>query len=102
LNGKQGEQLLHLAGIRATQLIFARADLAHLFRVFPTEEGGVSIEFEKADWSFAVEVLPDGSLEIDASSESGEVFEAVKFAGFSRDFFESFDKMTAVALDEKN
>lgn len=98
----QGEQLVHLAGMRATQFIFARADLANLFRIFPTETGGVSIEFDKGGWSFGVEVGPDGSLEIDASSEAGEVFEAQRFEGFSKEFFEAFDRMTSVAANDEN
>lgn len=97
-----GEQLVHLAGIRATQLIFARADLADLFRIFPTEDGGISLEFDKGGWSFAVEIMPDGSMEIDGSSEDGGVFEVQSFDEFSEQFFSAFDKMTAVVLDDEN
>lgn len=98
LDGENGERLTHLAGMRATQLVFMRADLARLFRIFPTEEGGLSIEFDSGGWSFAVEVAPDGKLEIDGSSENGELFEAMSFEDFSKDFFDSFDRMTAVIL----
>ncbi len=96
LGDQHGERLVHLAGIRATQLIFMRADLANYFRIFPTEDGGISIEFDKDNWSFAVEILTDGTLEIDASSDSGQVFEAQSFEGFSTEFFEEFDAMIAV------
>lgn len=102
LGDNHGEQLVHLAGIRATQLIFMRADLADLFRIFPTEDGGVSVEFDKGGWSFAVEVMPDGSLEIDGSSDKGEVFSAQSFGEFSGEFFEQFDKMTSVAINDKD
>jgi hypothetical protein len=98
LDGENGERLTHLAGMRATQLVFMRADLARLFRIFPTEEGGLSIEFDSSGWSFAVEVAPDGKLEIDGSSENGELFEAASFEDFSKDFFDSFDRMTAVIV----
>lgn len=102
LGEQHGERLVHLAGMRATQLIFMRANLAKLFRIFPTEDGGVSLEFDKDGWSFAVEVMPDGSLEIDGSSADGKSFEAKRFDGYSKEFFEEFDKMTAVVFDEKN
>lgn len=100
LGDQQGEQVVHLAGMRATQLIFARADLAKLFRIFPTESGGVSVEFDKDGWSFAVEIGPDGRLEIDAASDVGEVFDAQSFDGFTPQFFEAFDAMTAVIDNE--
>lgn len=102
LGESQGEQLVHLAGIRATQLTFMRAGLAELFRIFPTEDGGISLEFDKDGWSFAVEIMPDGSMEIDGSSEDGTVFEVQAFGEFSEEFFNAFDKMTAVALDDKD
>jgi len=102
LGDGQGERLVHLAGIRATQLIFMRAALADLFRIFPTEDGGISLEFDKDGWSFAVEIMPDGSTEIDASREHDEGFEVRSFDDFSPEFFETFDQMTAVVLDEKN
>ncbi|WP_156943905.1 hypothetical protein [Roseivivax isoporae] len=98
----QGEQLVHLAGMRATQFIFTRADLSELFRIFPTEDGGISVEFDKDGWSFAVEIMPDGSMEIDGSSEDGTVFEAQSFEEFSEEFFNAFDRMTAVVLDDEN
>ncbi len=102
LGNDSGEQLVHLAGMRATQLVFMRADLARLFKIYPTEDGGISVEFDKGGWSFAVEILPDGTLEIDASSEDGEVFEVQNFEGFSDEFFEAFDKMTAVVFNDEN
>lgn len=99
LGEDQGEQLVHLAGVRATQFVFMRAGLAELFRIYPTEDGGVSVEFDKDGWSFAVEILPDGTLEIDGSSEDGGIFESQGFDGFSEDFFTAFDKMTSVVLN---
>lgn len=102
LGDDQGEQLVHLAGMRATQLVFARADLAELFRIYPTEDGGVSVEFDKDGWRFAVEILPDGTLAIDGDSEDGEAFEEQEFDGFSEDFFSAFDKMTSVILNDKD
>jgi hypothetical protein len=102
LGDGEGKQLVHLAGVRATQLVFMRADLASLFKIYPTEDGGISVEFDKDGWSFAVEILPDGTLELDGSSESGEAFEVQEFDGFSQLFFEKFDEMTSVVLNDQN
>lgn len=102
LGDEHGEQIVHLAAMRATQLIFSRAELASQFRLFPTEDGGVSIEFERGSSSFAVEVTPDGSLEIDGVSADGTVFEPRKFVSFSSEFFEAFDAMTSVTAHEED
>lgn len=102
LGEDQGEQLVHLAGMRATQLVFMRADLAELFKIYPTEDGGISVEFDKDGWSFAVEILPDGTLEIDGSSEDGGIFEAQGFDGFSDEFFKAFDQMTSVVCNDED
>lgn len=102
LGDGQGEQLVHMAAMRATRLIFMRAGLANLFRIFLTEDGGVSLEFDKDGWSFAVEIMPDGSIEIDGSSEDGEVFEVQSFDEISDEFFNAFDTMTAVVINDKD
>lgn len=102
LGDNQGEQLVHLAGMRATQLVFMRTKLADLFRIFPTEDGGLSIEFDRDDWSFAVEIMPDGSMEIDASAVDGRVFEAQSFDDFSEEFFSAFDQMISVIGNEED
>ncbi len=99
LGNDQGERITHLSISRARRLISMRVDLARLFRTFPTEDGGISLEFDKDSWSFAVEIMPDGSVEIDGSSEDGDVFEARSFEGLSKDFFEAFDNMVSVAFD---
>ena len=102
LGNGQGEKVVDLAILRARQLIVMRADLADLFRIFPTEEGGILLEFDKDSWSFAVEIMPNGSVEIDGSSKDGGVFELQSFDGLSKNFFETFDKMTSVVLNNQN
>jgi len=101
LGDGEGEQLVHLAGVRANQLIFMRADLAKFFRIFPTEDGGISIEFDKNDWSFAVEILPDGTLELDGSSRNGDFFELQEFEDISKEFLAAFDKMISVVFNNE-
>ncbi|WP_025769460.1 hypothetical protein [Thioalkalivibrio sp. HK1] len=98
LGDGQGERVVELALLQAKELISARADLADLFRIFPTIDGGVSLEFDIDDWSFAVEIMPDGVVEIDGGSEGGEVFEGRSFDGLSKDFFEALDEMVSGAF----
>jgi hypothetical protein len=100
LGDDHGERVVHLAGTRATQLIFMRASLAKLFRIFPTEDGGVSIEFDLDDWSFGVEIAPDGAIEVDGSSTDGSIYTARRFPEFSHEFFEAFDTMMPSRTNE--
>ncbi len=92
----QGEQVVHLAGMRAIEFVFARAGYAKLFRLYPMEGGGVSIEFDDGSWSFAVEIQSDGRVEIDGSSATGEIFEEQSFDQIDDHFFKAFDGMVSM------
>lgn len=91
-----GEPVVHLAGALAKQFVFARDKYANLFRLYPMEGGGISIEFDVEDWSFAVEIQSDGTLEIDGSSSNGDIFEELSFDQIDSEFFTVFDKMVGV------
>ncbi|MBT2130634.1 hypothetical protein [Aliiroseovarius lamellibrachiae] len=95
LGPDHGERLVHLAGTRAMQLVFMRANFARWFKIFPTEDGGLSIEFDHEEWSYAVEISPDGELEIDASSTDAQDYGPESFEGLTPEFFKAFDEMTA-------
>lgn len=46
--------------------------------IFPTEEGGITMEFSKNGWEYAIEMLPEGGIqtygtEIDGGGSSGPV-----------------------------
>jgi hypothetical protein len=92
----EGDQVGHLVGALAKQFVFARDQYANLFHLYPMEEGGISIEFDIEDWSFAVEIQSDGTLEIDGSSSNGDAFEEQSFDQIDSDFFAAFDKMVGV------
>ena len=102
LGDDQGERIADPALLRARRLVAMRAHLADLFRVFPTADGGVSLEFDIDGWSFAVEIMPDGAVEIDGSSMDGEVFEVRSFDGLSKGFFDAFDEMISVVFGDGN
>ena len=91
-----GEPVVNLAGALAKQFVFARDKYANLFRLYPMEGGGISIEFDVEDWSFAVEIQSDGTLEIDGSSSNGDIFEELSFDQIDSEFFTAFDKMVGV------
>ncbi len=97
-----GESISPLAVSRAMHLIYTRSHLADLYLIYPTEEGGISIEFREMPWRYAAEMMPDGAIEIDSSSRDGEYFELRSFSDLSNDFFMAFDEMTARIGNEQN
>ncbi len=97
-----GETISPLAVSRAMHLIHTRSHLVNLYRIFPTEEGGISLQFRKGSWRYAAEMMSDGSAEIDASSSDGNFFELRTYNFLSSGFFEGFDEMTAGIGNEQN
>ncbi len=96
LGNGQGEESTPVAILRAANLVFKRRKFADLFRIYPTGNGGISVEFDKGGWNFCAEMMPDGSIEIDRSLPGEKTFEIESFDGMSQDFFNEFDRMTAV------
>jgi len=48
----------------ARSVLHRRPDIARYgLGVFPTEEGGITFEFQKNGWEYAIEVLPAGGIE---------------------------------------
>ncbi len=103
LGDGDGETVSPLAVSRAMHLIWRRLDLVDLFEVFPTEDGGIFIEFRNGHWTYSAEMKPDGSAEIDASSSDGDFFELRSYRDLSEDFFEGFGEMTAgIGIDRNS
>ncbi len=46
--------------------------MAGLYRIFPTESGGLLFEFTRAGWDYSVEIAPNGQAEIYGIEENGE------------------------------
>ncbi len=96
LGQEHGEQVAHLARTHAKQFVSARPGYAKLFRLYPMEGGGISIEFDDGDWSFAIEIQSDGRVEIDGSSATGDIFEERSFDQMDDYFFKAFDDMVSM------
>lgn len=89
----EGVALKSAAIEAAEKLIAKRWGLAGAYRIFPTEEGGVLIEFEHNGWDFSLEFSPAGSVEmfgveIDGLGEK----EPQSFRQLDDDFFNKFDE----------
>jgi len=97
-----GEPLTHIAAAKTLQFIFTYAELAKLFRIYPTEDGGVSIEFGVKKWDFVVEILPDGAIETDGSSSAKEALGPETFNDLSEEFSSWFNNMVLVNFNDKS
>ncbi len=95
LEENQGVRLVHQAAMNATRIVFMRAELANIYRIYPTESGGISIEFDIGKWSYAIEVQPQGSVDFFGSSEDSKQFGPMIFENISDDFFTNFDEIIA-------
>ena len=72
-----------------------RPDLASKFRLYPMEDGGVSIEFEHDGWGLSLEFGPNGNVEIFGVEVDGPgEFEPTKFERVDEPFLKEFDKRT--------
>ena len=94
-----GEIPAREAIVNAGRFIAKKEELSDKFRLYPTGEGGISIEFNNNNWLFEVEMLPSGGIEIDAVSNDGKSFDLQAFDGLTPAFFKKFRDMLARSDD---
>ena len=72
-----------------------RPDLAEEFRIYPMEDGGVSIEFEHDGWGLSLEFGPNGNVEIFGVEIDGPgEIEPTMFERVDEPFLKEFDSRT--------
>jgi len=92
-NDGDGLRISHIAIENAVRFVVKRPDNCGLFRVFPTEECGISFEFEAAGWDYTVEFLADGKIEMFGVELVGDsVLEPREYVELGDDFLKDFDK----------
>lgn len=75
-----GRQLTGAALRAAEAFIRTRPGLTGLYRIFPTEPGGVLVDFEHRGWDWSVEFEPTGSSEMYGIEVDGdEEMEPIRF-----------------------
>ena len=63
---------LTLAAVSAGNSLLMRSPgSASLYRIFPTDVGGLLFEFTRAGWDYSIEIAPDGRAEIYGVEEEG-------------------------------
>ena len=80
--------------VKSTQHFLARrSTLATSFRIYPTLDGGVQIEFEAGGWELSVEMSATGEVEFCGSRLDGTAnFDPSTFAGVDDAFLRDLDK----------
>lgn len=81
------------AAMEAAHLVLAaRPDVAVSAAIFPTQQGGLTVEFVRRKWDMSIEIAPDGSVhavgvELDGQEET------------ETDSFDAVDQAFLTALD---
>ncbi|MBB3998412.1 hypothetical protein [Aureimonas pseudogalii] len=76
----------------AQHLLARRSTLATSFRIYPTLEGGVQIEFEAGGWELSVEMSANGEVEFYGSRLDGTAdFDPSTYEGIDEAFLEELD-----------
>lgn len=94
LDNDQGERVAKIACEKAVNIVNKWSSLAQCFKIFPTEDGGVSIEFEYNDHYIDIEIMPDGALELDFGGDA----EAQVFTDLSPEFSAAFEGLVGVSV----
>lgn len=81
-----------VAGARA--FLRQRMGLADLYRIFPTEEGGIQFEFVLGEFDFTIEFGADGAVDLfGIALEGSGSLELPRFAVLDAAFLAEFDKL---------
>lgn len=79
----------------AFRFLDLRFSLCDLYRIYPTEDGGVLFELEIKGWDVSIEFLADGKVQFDAIEIEGErMIEPAIFDALEDQFLVKFDGLT--------
>ncbi|REC98882.1 hypothetical protein DFO60_4835 [Ectopseudomonas oleovorans] len=83
----EGESISRTA-IETTKLVLkSTEDLPANYKIFPTEQAGILLEFKQTDWAYSLEIAKSGSLHIvGVKIGSPENYESEIFEKFSKEF----------------
>ncbi|MEE8627254.1 hypothetical protein [Methylobacterium ajmalii] len=95
-NDGDGSSISKTAIDAARQLVARRPGLSAIFRIYPTNEGGVSFEFQSGNWDYSVEFHADGSIEMYGVELNGSnEMDPTQFDGPGDAFTALFDSRVA-------
>jgi hypothetical protein len=91
----EGEAISTAARKAADTLLQLRPKFLQAYRIYPTLEGGLLIEFIASGWDLSVEFLPKGEVQIYGIETEGDgELEPVEFPSLNDDFLAEFDQRT--------
>ena len=74
------------------RLAASRPGAAEIMHLYPTDIGGVLIEFSVGGWDYSIEFLPDGNVEFSGTNLAGEgELESLRFAGCTSEFYKMLE-----------
>lgn len=92
-----GLQITDRALKAAESFVVKRAAFCAVFRLYPTETGGILVDFEHSGWDYSVEFNAEGSVEIYGIEIGGsDELEPTEFDFVDEDFLSAFDKRMTI------
>lgn len=92
-----GEKISPRAIRAAETFLIRRPTFAETYGLFPTEGGGVLVEFQTNGWDISVEFYASGEIEIFGVEIDGRAeFFSPKYQDLGDDFFAEFDRRAEV------
>jgi hypothetical protein len=92
-HGGFGLQITDSALKAAEALLVKRTAFCSIFRIFPTEAGGILIDYESGGWDYSVEFSASGAAELyGVEIEGSGELEPEGFDFIDEEFLSAFDK----------
>ncbi|MDQ2822767.1 MAG: hypothetical protein M3Y65_20710 [Pseudomonadota bacterium] len=92
-NEGDGIKITQPAIDNAGRLLAKRSSVCHLFKIFPTEEGGISFELESSGWDYTIEFLENGKIQMFGIEIDGDAtLRPVEYEEIEKIFLDDFDK----------
>ena len=90
-----GESPTQMADAAASRLLARKPGLAGSYRIFPTDVGGLLLEFSRMGWDYSIEIGPAGMVEIYGTETAGDAEMDTEPLDVSSDeFARQFDLVT--------
>ncbi len=91
----QGKSPTNASAATALRLLSRKPGMAASYRIYPTDDGGLLIEFVRAGWDYGFEIAPSGTIEIFGTDASGDAeFGTDALDANGSEFLSHFDRIT--------
>jgi hypothetical protein len=100
-NEGDGVRITERARDSARKFLGQKSEYSEHYRIYPTNDGGILIEFVRGNWDYSVELLHDGKVEFyGVEIDGGLSIDPKTFSGVEDKFFSVFDAHLGAARSD--